>query len=104
MLFRSNRTYELMQEGERAVNTYNKLLEEGEEAKAKAYLDDNMARISVGEMYGEFKASMKQIKDEMDYVRKSDDSPAKKREQLDLLRKQQIDVAKDYRNAIRQAE
>jgi hypothetical protein len=99
-----NRTYEILQDGERAVNTYKKLLDEGELEKADAYLEANLQRVEYGGYYNAFKNAMKSITDEMNVVRKSDDTPTEKRERLDQLRKDQIEIAKDYRELIRQAE
>jgi hypothetical protein len=98
-----NRTYELMQDGERAVNTYKKLNDDGKTAEADAYLNANLQRISIGETYPEFKNNMKQIADDVAQVKASDLVPSEKRKRLDQLRKDQIDIAKQYREIIRKA-
>jgi len=98
-----NRTYELMQDGERAVNTYNKLYADGNPAEAEAYLNANMQRVSIGTSYGDFKKDMKQSTDAITEVKASDLSPREKRNRIDQLRKEQIDTAKLYRDIIRKA-
>ena len=98
-----NRTYELMQDGERAVNTYKKLNDDGKTAEADAYLNANLQRISIGETYPDFKNNMKQIADDVAQVKASDMAPSEKRRRLDQLRKDQIDIAKQYREIIRKA-
>ena len=98
-----NRTYELMQDGERAVNTYNKLYADGNPAEAEAYLNANMQRVLVGTSYGDFKKDMKQSTDAITEVKASDLSPREKRNRIDQLRKEQIDTAKLYRDIIRKA-
>jgi len=98
-----NRTYELMQDGERAVNTYNKLYADGNPAEAEAYLNTNMQRVLVGTSYGDFKKDMKQSTDAITEVKASDLSPSEKRKRIDQLRKEQIDTAKLYRDIIRKA-
>ena len=98
-----NRTYELMQDGERAVNTYKKLNDDGKTAEADAYLSANLQRVSIGETYPDFKNNMKQIADDVAQVKASDLVPSEKRKRLDQLRKDQIDIAKQYREIIRKA-
>jgi len=98
-----NRTYELMQDGEQAVNTYNKMYADGNPTEAEAYLNANMQRVLIGTSYGDFKKDMKQSTDAITEVKASDLSPREKRNRIDQLRKEQIDTARLYRDIIRKA-
>jgi hypothetical protein len=99
-----DRVYEKMEEAVQAKNTYTKLLEEKREDKAEAYLNANIDRIMLADSEPNFKDAMKQLTDYEKAIRADEEMlPSEKREKLDEIRRQKIETAKAYRDALREA-
>lgn len=97
-----NRTYELMQEAEQAKNTYTKLITDGKDKEADAYLNANIARIGMGDSVAGFRNTMGEItKYEASVKTDKNMAPSEKRKVLDSARLLKIQVAKEYRDAFR---
>lgn len=101
---RIDRVYTLMQEFSQASNTYKTMLEEGHPKEAEAYLQAYEDKIVLGKLAPKFYKDMGQIAKAERAVKADEDmQPSEKRKELDALRQQKIEYAKDYREAIRQS-
>jgi hypothetical protein len=99
-----NRVYEQMEEAVQAKNTYEKLLLEGREEKAEAYLNENINRITMADSAASFRTEMKKLTDYEKAIRADQNmSPQEKRTELDDIRRLKIETAKTYRDALREA-
>jgi len=99
-----NRVYEQMEEAVQAKNTYEKMLADGKEDQAERYLNTNIDRIMRADSAPSFRSDMKQLTEYERAVKADRDmTPREKRETLDAIRRQKIDTAKQYRDALREA-
>lgn len=92
-----NRAYKDMEAINRAGQTYKKLEEEGRDADADAYADRFADELSLAPLAGQFKQQMGQLAKEEREI-KSDPglSGPEKRRQLDEIRKERIELSKDF--------
>jgi len=94
--------YEDLEEANRKLKTYESLVSKGETARADKYYNANIQVLQMGEVFGEFRNEMKSIKESEDAIRQDPKmTGVEKRKQLEDLRKLKIDVAKQYRDALR---
>jgi hypothetical protein len=94
----TNSVYERMNDAQKVERTYNKLVEEGRMAEAKALLQRRSSEIMQAELAKEFKSNMNQLVAAERAVQASNLSPEEKRAQLDQIRKLKIAVAKEIRD------
>ena len=92
-----NRAYKDMEAINRAGQTYKKLEEEGRDAAAEAYADRFADELSLAPLAGQFKQKMGDLAKEEREI-KSDPSLSgpEKRRQLDEIRKERIELSKDF--------
>jgi hypothetical protein len=93
-------TYDRFEEAIQAKKTYEKLLKDGQPAKAQAYLDKHLNEIQLSGMAGLFRQQMGEITQYERAVRASTRSPSEKRVELDRMRQVKIDLAKRARAAV----
>jgi hypothetical protein len=95
-----NKAYKDMEEINKAKETYKKILEEGREQEAEAYLEANADMIAMGTMAGRFRKRMGDLTSQERLVRSDSTlSAGEKREMLDEIRKEKIELAKDFSSA-----
>lgn len=92
-----NRAYKDMEAINRAGQTYKKLEEEGRDADADSYADRFADELSLAPLAGQFKQKMGALAKEEREI-KSDPSLSgpEKRRQLDEIRKERIELSKDF--------
>lgn len=95
-----DRAYEFMDDASRKESTFKKLVEEGRDAEAQAYLDKYAEEISYGKSAAKFKQTMGKITEAERTVRADPVmSPKEKRKMLDDLRLIKTDTARAYASA-----
>ena len=95
-----NKAYKDMEEINKAKETYKKILDEGREQEAEAYLEANADMIAMGTMAGKFRKRMGDLTSQERLVRSDSTlSAGEKREMLDEIRKEKIELAKDFSSA-----
>ena len=92
-----NRAYKDMEAINRAGQTYKKLEEEGRDAAAEAYADRFADELSLAPLAGQFKQTMGQLaKEEREIKSDPNLSGPEKRRQLDEIRKERIEISKEF--------
>jgi hypothetical protein len=92
-----NRAYKDVEAINRAGQTYKKLEEEGRDADAEAYADRFADELSLAPLAGGFKQKMGQLaKEEREIKSDPNLSGPEKRRQLDEIRKERIELSKDF--------
>jgi hypothetical protein len=92
-----NKAYKDMEEINKAKETYNKILDEGREQEAEAYMEANADMIAMGSMAGRFRKRMGDLTSQERLVRSDSTlSAGEKRELLDEIRKEKIELAKSF--------
>lgn len=95
-----NKAYKDMEEINKAKETYKKILDEGREQEAEAYMEANADMIAMGTMAGRFRKRMGDLTSQERLVRSDSTlSAGEKREMLDEIRKEKIELAKDFSSA-----
>lgn len=95
-----NKAYKDMEEINKAKETYKKILDEGREQEAEAYLEANADMLAMGSMAGKFRKRMGDLTSQERLVRSDSTlSAGEKRELLDEIRKEKIELAKDFSSA-----
>jgi hypothetical protein len=95
-----NKAYKDMEEINKAKETYNKILDEGREQEAEAYMEANADMIAMGSMAGRFRKRMGDLTSQERLVRSDSTlSAGEKRELLDEIRKEKIELAKSFSSA-----
>jgi len=94
----TNSVYERMNDAQKVERTYEKLVEDGRMAEAKALLQRRGNDFLQAELAKEFKANMNQLVAAERAIQASNLSPEEKRAQLDQIRKLKIAVAKQIRD------
>jgi hypothetical protein len=95
--------YEDLEEANRKLKTFEDLVSKGETARAEKYYNANLQVLSMGDAFGEFRNEMKGLKESEDAIRQDPKmTGVEKRKQLEDLRKLKIDVAKQYRDMLRE--
>jgi plasmid stabilization system protein ParE len=91
-----NRAYKDMETINRAGQTYDKLMEEGREKEADAYADRFADELSLAPLAGEFKQKMGRLAREEREIKSDPNlSGPEKRRQLDEIRQERIETAKE---------
>lgn len=92
-----NKAYKDMEEITKTKDTYKKILDEGREQEAEAYMEANADMIAMGSMAGRFRKRMGDLTSQERSIRSDSSlSAGEKREFLDELRKEKIDLAKSF--------
>ena len=95
-----NKAYSDMEDVIKAKQTYNKMVEEGREDEAQAYVDANADIIGMSSMAGKFRQSMGVLTKQERAIRAMTGISGKeKREALDEIRQAKIDLAKEFSSA-----
>jgi hypothetical protein len=95
-----NKAYKDMEEINKAKETYKKILDEGREQEAEAYMEANADMIAMGTMAGRFRKRMGDLTSQERLVRSDSTlSAGEKRELLDEIRKDKIELAKSFSSA-----
>jgi hypothetical protein len=95
-----NKAYKDMDEINKSKETYKKILDEGREQEAEAYMEANADMIAMGTMAGRFRKRMGDLTSQERLVRSDSSlSAGEKREMLDEIRKEKIDLAKSFSSA-----
>ena len=95
-----NKAYKDMEEVNQSKETYKKMVEEGREQEAEAYMDANADMIAMGTMAGKFRKKMGDLtKQERQIRADSTMTGGEKREALDEIKQMKIDLAKMFSNA-----
>jgi len=95
-----NKAYKDMEEIVRAKATYDKMIEEGRDAEAEAYVDANADVIGMASFAGKFRKMMGELTKQERMIRADTSMSAKqKREELDAIRQDKIELAKSLINA-----
>jgi hypothetical protein len=95
-----NKAYKDMEEVNKSKETYKKILEEGREQEAEAYMDANADMIAMGTMAGSFRKKMGELTRAERNVRADGSlSGAEKRAELDAIRQDKIELAKEFSSA-----
>jgi hypothetical protein len=94
----TNSMYERMNDAQKVERTYEKLVEDGRMAEAKALLQRRGNDFLQAELAKEFKANMNQLVAAERAIQASDLPPEEKRKQIDQIRKLKIAVAKEIRD------
>ena len=95
-----NKAYKDMEEVVQSKETYKKILEEGREGEAEAYMDANSDMIAMGTLAGKFRKRMGDLTKQERMVRSDGGlSGAEKREALDEIKQMKIDLAKMFSSA-----
>lgn len=90
-----NKAYKDVEDITRAKETYKKMEEEGRVKEANAFLDANADVIALASLAGRFRQRMGELtKQERQIKADPSLSPQEKREQLDFIRQEKIDLAK----------
>jgi hypothetical protein len=91
-----NRAYKDIQAVERAGQTYKKLEEEGRDKEADAYADRFADELSLAPLAGNFKKQMGELAKEERMIKSDPNmSGAQKRAELDAIRQDRIELAKE---------
>jgi hypothetical protein len=92
-----NKAYKDMNEIVQAKSTYEKMIDEGREKEAEAYMDANADMIGMGTMAGRFRKQMGDLTRAERNVRSDSSlSGAQKRAELDAIRQDKIELAKEF--------
>jgi hypothetical protein len=95
-----NKAYKDMEEINKAKETYIKILDEGREQEAEAYLEANADMIAMGTMAGRFRKEMGNLTRAERMVRSDSTlSAGEKRAELDAIRQDKIELAKEFSSA-----
>lgn len=95
-----NKAYKDMEEINQTKETYKKMVEEGREQEAEAYMDANADMIAMGTFAGKFRKKMGDLTKAERNVRSDGTlSGAEKRQALDEIRQMKIELAKDFSSA-----
>jgi hypothetical protein len=95
-----NKAYKDMQEVVQSKETYTKMMEEGREQEAEEYMDANADMIAMGTLAGKFRKIMGDLTKQERFIRAdSGMTGAEKREALDEIRQQKIEIAKSFSSA-----
>jgi hypothetical protein len=95
-----NKAYKDMEEINQSKETYTKMVEEGREKEAEAYMEANADMIAMGSFAGKFRKKMGDLtKAERNIRADSTLNGAEKREALDEIRQAKIELAKDFSSA-----
>ena len=95
-----NKAYKDMEEVVRAKATYDKMIEEGREEEADAYVNANADVIGMASFAGRFRQKMGELTKKERQVRADEVmSASQKRAELDAIRQDKIALAKDLINA-----
>jgi len=95
-----NKAYKDMAEINQAKDTYNKLVEEGREDEADAYVDANADIIGMASFAGTFRKKMGDLTKAERAVRSNPNmSGAQKRAELDAIKQDKITLSKDFISA-----
>jgi hypothetical protein len=95
-----NKAYKDMQEIVQAKSTYEKMVDEGREKEADAYMDANADILAMGTMAGRFRKEMGNLTRAERNVRSDSSlSGAEKRAELDAIRQDKIELAKEFSSA-----
>ena len=95
-----NKAYKDMEEVNQSKETYKKMMEEGREQEAEAYMDANADMIAMGTMAGKFRKKMGDLtKAERNIRADSTMTGGEKREALDEIKQMKIDLAKTFSSA-----
>ena len=89
-----------MEEIVQSKETYKKMVEEGREKEAEAYMDANADMIAMGTLAGSFRKKMGDLTRAERNVRADGSlSGAEKRAELDAIKQDKIELAKEFSNA-----
>ena len=91
-----NAAYDRVQEYQRASNTYKKMVADGRTEEAEKYLEENKADVNLASAAGAFRQQMGEITQAERDVRGLTLTPEEKRERLEKLRQQKIQLAKQF--------
>ena len=94
----TNSVYERMNDAQKVGRTYEKLVEEGRMAEAKALLQRRGNDFLQAELAKEFKSNMNQLIAAERAIQASDLPPEEKRKQVDQIRKLKIALSKEIRD------
>jgi hypothetical protein len=95
-----NKAYKDMEEINKTKETFKKMVEEGRQSEADAYLEANADMIAMGTMAGSFRKKMGDITKQERAVRADTTmTGAEKREALDQLKQAKIELAKMFSSA-----
>lgn len=95
-----NKAYKDMEEVVQSKETYKKMMEEGREQEAEAYMEANADMIAMGTMAGKFRKKMGDLTKQERAVRADGGlSGAQKREALDEIKQMKIELAKTFSSA-----
>lgn len=95
-----NKAYGDMQDVVQAKQTYNKMLEEGRDDEAQAYVDSNADLIAMSSMAGKFRQQMGVLTKQERAIRAATGISGKeKREALDEIRQMKIELSKEFSSA-----
>jgi hypothetical protein len=95
-----NKAYKDMEEVVQSKETYKKMVEEGRDAEADAYMDANADMIAMGTLAGKFRKQMGDLTKQERAIRADGGlSGAEKREALDEIKQMKIDLAKMFSSA-----
>jgi hypothetical protein len=95
-----NKAYGDMNDVIKVKQTHNKMLEEGRDKEAQAYLDANADMMGMSTMAGKFRQKMGELTKQERAVRSATGISGKeKREALDEIRQAKIELAKEFSSA-----
>jgi hypothetical protein len=95
-----NRAYKDMESVNKAKGTYNKMIDEGRDKEADAYADRFADLLDLAPLAGDFRSRMGQLaKEEREIKADPNLSGPEKRRQLDEIRQERIERAKDFISA-----
>ena len=95
-----NKAYSDMNDVIKVKQTHNKMLEEGRDKEAQAYLDANADMMGMSTMAGKFRQEMGELTKQERAVRAATGISGKeKREALDEIRQAKIELAKEFSSA-----
>jgi hypothetical protein len=95
-----NKAYKDMEEVVQSKETYKKMVEEGRDAEADAYMDANADMIAMGTLAGKFRKQMGDLTKQERAIRADGGlSGAEKREALDEIKQMKIELAKEFSSA-----
>lgn len=95
-----NKAYKDMEEVVQSKETYKKMMEEGREQEAEAYMEANADMIAMGTMAGKFRKKMGDLTKQERMIRADGGlSGAEKREALDEIKQMKIELAKTFSSA-----
>jgi hypothetical protein len=95
-----NKAYGDMGDVIKAKETYDKMLEEGRDSDAQAYVDANADLIGMSSMAGKFRQQMGELTKQERAIRSATGISGKeKRDALDEVRQQKIELSKEFSSA-----